>query len=75
MKKWLRMELAGVLASIGASTGLAATGTSAEFKVDLRGMEPWETRTAAASEAIAGSFIMGGRNTDYPCARKKGAAE
>ena len=31
----------------------AATGTSAEFKVDLRGLGPWEMRTAAASEAIA----------------------
>ena len=31
----------------------AATGTSAEFKVDLKGMGPWEMRTAAASEAIA----------------------
>ena len=31
----------------------AATGTSAEFKVDLRGLGPWEMRTAEASEAIA----------------------
>ena len=34
-------------------TESAATGTSAEFKIDLCGMGPWETRTAAASEAIA----------------------
>ena len=31
----------------------AATGTSAEFKVDLQGMGPWEMRTSAANEAIA----------------------
>ena len=36
-----------------AGTAHAATGTSAEFKVDLKGMGPWEMRTAAASEAIA----------------------
>ena len=31
----------------------AATGTSGEFRVDLAGMGPWETRTARASEAIS----------------------
>ncbi len=31
----------------------AATGTSAEFRMDLSGMGPWEMRTARASEAIS----------------------
>ena len=39
-----------VTISISSST---STSPSAEFKVDLRGMGPWEMRTAAASEAIA----------------------
>lgn len=53
MKKALKIGLFGLLAHIYASTALAATGTSAEFKIDLAGMGPWEMRTAAASEAIS----------------------
>ena len=53
MKKALKIGLFGLLAHICASTALATTGTSAEFKIDLAGMGPWEMRTAAASEAIA----------------------
>lgn len=52
MKKALKIGLFGVLAHICASTSLAATGTSAEFKIDLAGMGPWEVRTAAATEGI-----------------------
>ena len=33
-------------------TANAATGTSAEFSADLRGMGPWEMRTARSSETI-----------------------
>ena len=43
---------------IGAS--VAATGTSAEFQVDLKGLGPWEMRTVAASEAIAYSSAWAG---------------
>lgn len=53
MKKALKIGLFGLLAHICASTALATTGTSAEFKIDLAGMGPWEMRTAAASEAIS----------------------
>ena len=53
MKKALKIGLFGLLAHICASTALAATGTSAEFKIDLAGMGPWEMRTAAATEAIS----------------------
>lgn len=53
MKKALKIGLFGLLAHICASTALATTGTSAEFKIDLVGMGPWEMRTAAASEAIS----------------------
>lgn len=53
MKKALKIGLFGLLAHIYASTALAATGTSAEFKIDLAGMGPWEMRTAAATEAIS----------------------
>ena len=52
MKKALKIGLFGLLAHC-ASTGLAATGTSAEFRMDLSGMGPWEMRTARASEAIS----------------------
>ena len=52
MKKALKIGLFGLLAHIYASTALAATGTSVEFKIDLAGMGPWEMRTAAATEAI-----------------------
>ena len=53
MKKALKIGLFGLLAHMCASTALATTGTSAEFKIDLAGMGPWEMRTAAASEAIS----------------------
>ena len=53
MKKALKIGLFGLLAHIYASTALAATGTSGEFKIDLVGMGPWEMRTAAASESIS----------------------
>ena len=53
MNKALKIGLFGLLAHICASTALATTGTSAEFKIDLAGMGPWEMRTAAASEAIS----------------------
>ena len=53
MKKALKIGLFGLLAHICASTALAATGTSAEFKIDLAGMGPWEMRAAAAREAIS----------------------
>ena len=49
-------RMRGILAfaALGmAWTAFAATGTSAEFKIDLRGMGPWEMRAAAASETIA----------------------
>ena len=52
MKKALKIGLFGLLAHLYASTALAATGTSGEFKIDLAGMGPWEMRTAA-SEAIS----------------------
>ena len=53
MRKALKIGLFGLLAHLYASTALAATGTSGEFKIDLAGMGPWEMRTAAASEAIS----------------------
>ena len=43
-----------VLLSI-ARAAFAATGTSAEFKIDLQGMGPWDVRTATASEALSWS--------------------
>ncbi|MBQ9432216.1 MAG: SUMF1/EgtB/PvdO family nonheme iron enzyme [Kiritimatiellae bacterium] len=46
-------RLAALTLAMWGVSAYAATGTSAEFKVDLRGMGPWEMRTAAASEAIA----------------------
>ena len=53
MKKALKIGLLGMLAHICANTGLAATGTSAEFRMDLSVMGTWEMRTARASEAIS----------------------
>lgn len=32
---------------------LAVTGTSPEFKIDLRGLGPWERRTAADTESLS----------------------
>ena len=34
-------------------SAFASTGTSPEFRVDLDGMGPWESRTARAAEAIS----------------------
>ena len=49
---WLRNILP--LAVVGFAFAVnAATGTSAEFRMDLSGMGPWEMRTARASEAIS----------------------
>ena len=53
MNKALKICLCGLLAHICASTGLAATGTSGEFRMDLSGMGPWEMRTARPIEAVA----------------------
>ena len=42
-----------VVCTMCARTGLGATGESEEFKLDLRGLWPWENHVAAASETIA----------------------
>ena len=54
MKKALKIGLFSLLAHICASMGLAATGTSGEFRIDLCDTSPYTAmhRTAAASEAI-----------------------
>ena len=36
-----------------AGAASAATGSSGEFRIDLRGMEPWERRVARPTEAIS----------------------
>lgn len=79
MKKALKIGLFGLLAHIYASTALVATGTSAEFKIDLAGMGPWEMRTAAATEAICYSSTWATNTLDgakavvkvYPVKREK----
>ena len=79
MKKALKIGLFGLLAHIYASTALAATGTSAEFKIDLAGMGPWDVRTAAATEAICYSSTWATNTLDgakavvkvYPVKREK----
>ena len=68
-----------VMGMLWGGVAVAATGTSAEFKVDLKGMGPWEMRTAAASEAIAYSSAwatnaLSGANAVvkvYPAKREK----
>ena len=60
----------------------AATGTSAEFRMDLSGMGPWEMRTARASEAISYSSAWATNALDganavvkvYPAKREKPVA-
>ena len=60
-------------------SAVAATGTSAEFCADLRGMGPWEMRTARASEAISYSSAWATNALDganavvkvYPAKREK----
>jgi len=47
------LTLAVIWMLVCGGAALAATGTSAEFKIDLKGMGPWDMHTAAASEAIA----------------------
>ena len=47
---WLAMAIACMICT---RTGLGATGESEEFKLDLRGLGPWENHVAAASETIA----------------------
>ena len=47
---WLAMA---VVCTMCAGKGLGATGESEEFKLDLRGLGPWENHVAAASETIA----------------------
>ena len=41
--------------ALAAPGAAAATASSAAFRIDLRGMGPWERRTAAASESLAWS--------------------
>ena len=79
MKKEMKIGLCGMQAHICASTGLAATGTSGEFRMDLSGMGPWEMRTATASEAISYSSAWATNALDganavvkvYPAKREK----
>ena len=50
----LRRLASLTLAMFGlSSAAVAATGTSAEFKMDLRGLRPWKTHPASTSETIA----------------------
>ena len=49
---WLKNAMALVIVGLAWAAN-AATGTSAEFRMDLSGMGPWEMRTARASEAIS----------------------
>ena len=45
--------LCSLTLAIWGLSAFAATGTSAEFRMDLSGMGPWEMRMARASEAIS----------------------
>ena len=45
--------LCSLTLAVWGMSAVAATGTSAEFRMDLSGMGPWEMRTARASEAIS----------------------
>ena len=45
--------LCSLTLAVWGMSAVAATGTSAEFRMDLSGMGPWEMRTARTSEAIS----------------------
>ena len=71
--------LCSLTLAVWGMSAVAATGTSAEFRMDLSGMGPWEMRTARTSEAISYSSAWATNALDganavvkvYPAKREK----